>query len=88
MPHVQHGDTPEYAVEIIEAAKPIGPQLATAAGLLTMLLVAMSAIEAPMLSRNSHVDRAGELERPPARELGLLCSLGGKIVNWMAVEAS
>jgi hypothetical protein len=41
MPRLPRGDTPEYAVDVIEGARPIGSQLAAAAGLLTMLLVAM-----------------------------------------------
>ena len=88
MPRVRHRDTPEYAVEVIEGAKPVSSQLAAAAGLLTMLLVAMSAMEVPMARQDFPIHRMGEMESPPANEPGLLCSIGGKIVSWITVEAA
>ena len=88
MPRVRHRDTPEYAVDVIEGAKPISSQLAAAAGLLTMLLVAMSAIEAPVMRQDLAVNGTGAMESPFADEPGLLCSIGGKIVSWIAVEAA
>jgi hypothetical protein len=88
MPRVRHRDTPEYAVDVIEGAKPISSQLAAAAGLFTMLLVAISAIEAPVMRQDLAVNGTGAMESPFADEPGLLCSIGGKIVSWIAVEAA
>jgi hypothetical protein len=88
MPRVRHRDTPEYAVDVINGAKPIGRELTGAAGLLTLLLVAMSAMEAPFPRQDFHVDRTGEMESPSAHEPGLLCSIGGTILNGIAIQAS
>jgi hypothetical protein len=88
MPRIQHSDTPEFVVHAIEGAKPIGSQLAGAAGLLTILLVAMSAVKAPMPRQDVRTVEVVEKESSPAQETGLLCSIGGKIVSWIAVEAS
>ena len=88
MPRLRRRDTPEYAFDVIEGAKPIGSQLAAAAGLLTMLLVAMSAVDAPLPRQDFAIDATGEIERPHREEPGLLCSIGGKIVSWIAVEVS
>ncbi len=84
MPHLHRGDTPDYAVDVIAAARPIGPQLTAAAGLLTMLLVAMSAVEGPLPRPDYAVDGKSEVEHPLPDEPGLLCSIGGRIVNWAA----
>jgi hypothetical protein len=88
MPRVRHRDTPEYAADIIEGTKPISSQLAVAAGLLSMLLVAMSTMEAPLTRQDFPINGTGEMQASPADELGLLCSIGGKLVSWIAVEAS
>jgi hypothetical protein len=88
MRRVRHKDTPEYAVDIIDGARPIGSQLGVAAGLLTAVLIALSAMEAPMRRPDLQVARAGGMETPSPDEPGLLCSIGGKIVSWIAVEAS
>jgi hypothetical protein len=88
MPRIRHEDAPEYAVDVMDSAKPIGSQLAAAAGLFTMLLVAMSAVEAPMPRQPPYADATREMESPSAHEPGLLCSIGGKFRNWIAVEAS
>jgi hypothetical protein len=88
MPRVRHRDTPEYAIDIIEGAKPISSQFAAAAGLLTMLLVAMSAMECPLPRQDLAVDGTGKMGNLSADEPGLLCSIGGKIVSWLAVEAA
>jgi hypothetical protein len=88
MPRVRREDTPAYAVDARERAKPIGSQLAVAAGLLSVLLVAMTTVEAPLHRQGFAVDGRDEIERPPSDEPGLLCSVGGKIVSWIAVEAS
>jgi hypothetical protein len=88
MPRLRRRDTPEYAFDVIEGAKPIGSQLAAAAGLLTMLLVAMSAVDAPLPRQDFAIDATGEIEGPHREEPRPLCLIGGKIVSWIAVEAS
>jgi hypothetical protein len=88
MPRVRHGDTPEYAVDVIAGVKPIGSQLAVAAGLLAMVLVAMSTTEAPMQGQDLSGDAPAQAERLPTDTPGLLCSIRGKIVSWISVEAS
>jgi hypothetical protein len=88
MPRVRHGDTPEYAVDVIAGVKPIGSQLAVAAGLLAMVLVAMSTVEAPMQSQDLLGDALTQAQRLPTDTPGLLCSIRGKIVSWISVEAS
>ncbi len=88
MPRVRHRDTPEYAVDVIEGAKPIRSQLAAAAGLLTMLLFAMSAMEGPLTQQDFPVNGMSKMENAPTDEPGLLCSLGGKIVSWIAAETA
>ncbi|MPR05504.1 hypothetical protein [Microvirga tunisiensis] len=75
-------------MDVIEGAKPISSQLAAAAGLLTMLLVGMSAMEGPLTRQDLAVNGTGAMESPFADEPGLLCSIGGKIVNWIRVEAA
>jgi hypothetical protein len=86
MPRVRHKDTPEYAMDIIEGVKPISSQFAAAAGLLTMLLVAMSAMECPLPRQDLAVNGTGAMGGPFADEPGLLCSIGGKIMSWVSVE--
>jgi hypothetical protein len=75
-------------MDVIESAKPISSQFAAAAGLLTMLLVAMSAMEGSLTRQDLAVDGTGTMESPFADETGLLCSIGGKIVSWIAFEAA
>jgi hypothetical protein len=86
MPRVRHADTPDYAVDVIDDARPIGSQLAVAAALLTVLLVAMTSVEAPMARHDPYSDGQGKLERPspPA----LLCSYGGNLRDRIVVEGS
>jgi hypothetical protein len=88
MSRTRRGDSPEYAFDVIEAAQPIAPQLTAATGLFTMLLIAMSTIEAPLPRQDFAVDGTGETECSISDEPRLLCSIGGKIVSWVAVEAS
>jgi hypothetical protein len=75
-------------MDVIEGAKPISSQFAAAAGLLTMLLVAMSAMECPLTRQDLAVSGTGAMGSPFADEPGLLCSIGGKIVSWISVEAA
>jgi hypothetical protein len=75
-------------MNVIEGAKPISSQFAAAAGLLTMLLVAMSAMECPLTRQDLAVNGMGAMEPPVADEPGLLCSIGSKIVSWISVEAA
>jgi hypothetical protein len=83
MPRIQHRDGPEFVVYAIEGAKPTSSQLAGAAELLTILLVAMTAVRAPMPRQDVRIVEVVEKESSPALEAGLLCS----IVNWIAVDA-
>jgi hypothetical protein len=86
MPRVRHADTPDYAVDVIDDARPIGSQLAVAAALLTVLLVAMTSVEAPLARPDPYSDGQGQIERPspPA----LLCSYGGNLRDRIVVEGS
>ena len=88
MPHVRDRDTPEYAMDVIEGAKPISSQFAAAAGLLTMLLVAMSAMDCPLTRQDLTVNGPGTMGSLFANEPGLLCSIGGMIVSWISVETA
>ena len=88
MPRVRQSDTPEYAVDVIDGARPVGSQLAIAAGILTVLLVAMSLAEAPMLRQDIHINEAESTEAFPRTNRGFLCSIGGKVKDWVSVEAS
>jgi hypothetical protein len=86
MPRVRHADTPDYAVDVIDGARPIGSQLAVAGALLTVLLVAMTTVEAPMARHDPYNDGQGQIERPspPA----LLCSYSGNLRDRSVVEDS
>lgn len=75
-------------MDVIEGAKPISSQFAAAAGLLTMLLVAMSAMDCPITRQDPAVNETGAMGSPFADEPGLLCSIGGKIVSWISVETA
>lgn len=88
MPRIRDSDAPEYAMDVIESAKPISSQFAAAAGLLTMLLVAMSAMECPLTRQDLGVNGTSATGSPFADEPGLLCSIGDKIVSWISVEAA
>ncbi|WP_046869250.1 hypothetical protein [Microvirga massiliensis] len=88
MPRARRDDTPDYVIDVIDDAKPIGSQLAAAAGLLITVLIAMSAVEAPMQEQDLQVDGIGAIESPSADGPGLLCSIGGTIMSWIAVDAS
>jgi hypothetical protein len=48
----------------------------------------MSAMECPLTRQNLAVSGTGAMESPFADEPGLLCSIGGKIVSWISVEAA
>jgi hypothetical protein len=88
MPSSLHRDNPDYAVDVMDGAKPIGPQLVVASVLLTVLLAGMSAIDVPMQPRDLYVAGESETETPPAPEAGLLCSIGDKVKGWVTVTAS
>jgi hypothetical protein len=75
-------------MDVIESAKPISSQFAAAAGLLTMLLVAMSAMECPLTRQDLALNGMGATGSSFADEPGMLCSIGGKIVSWISVEAA
>ena len=86
MPRVHHADTPDYAVDVIDGTRPIGSQLAVAAALLSVLLVAMTSVDAPMARHDPYGDGRGQIERPspPA----LLCSYSGNLRDRIVVEDS
>jgi hypothetical protein len=88
MPRIRHLDRPDYAVDIVDGARPIRSQFAVAAGLFTVLLVAMSAIEPPMQPQHLYATEASGMERPPAQDSKLLCSIGDRIRGWIGVTAS
>ena len=88
MPRVRQSDTPEYAVDVIDGARPVGSQLAIAAGILTVLMSAMSLAEAPMLRQDFHVNEAERTGSLSKDEPGFLCSIGGKVKDWVSIEAS
>jgi hypothetical protein len=88
MPRLHRADTPEYAVNVIEGARPIGSQLAAAAGILTMLLVAMSAVEDPVHRQDLAINGTSKMENLSSHEPGLLCSVGGKVLSWIAIQTS
>jgi hypothetical protein len=88
MPSSLRRDNPDYAVDVMEGAKPIGPQLAVASVLLTVLLAGMSAMDAPMQPRDLYVAGESGTESRPAPEAGLLCSIGDKVKGWVAITAS
>jgi hypothetical protein len=48
----------------------------------------MSAMECPLTRQNLAVSGTGAMESPFADKPGLLCSIGGKIVSWISVEAA
>ena len=83
-----HRDNPDYAVDVLDGAKPIGPQLIAAFVLLTILLTGMSAIDVPMQPRDLYVAGESGTESLPAQEAGLLCSIGDKVRGWITVTAS
>ena len=60
MHRTKYKDNPAYADDIVSSAKPIGLQLVLGAGFLGALLIAMSAIEEPMLHRDSYISRPTE----------------------------
>ena len=88
MRRIRQSDTPEYAVDVIDGARPVGSQLAIAAGILTVLLSAMSLAEAPMLRQDLHINEAENTGSLAKDEPGFLCSIGGKVKDWVSVEAS
>jgi hypothetical protein len=64
MPRVRHVDTPDYAVDVIDGARPIGSQLAVAGALLSVLLVAMTSVEAPLAPHAPYSGGQAKIERP------------------------
>ncbi|KAB0264628.1 hypothetical protein [Microvirga brassicacearum] len=88
MPSSLHRDNPDYAVDVIDGAKPIGPQLVVASALLTVLLAGMSAMDIPMQPRDLYVAGESGTESLPAPEAGLLCSIGDKVRGWVTITIS
>ena len=88
MPSIRHRDNPDYVVDVMDGAKPIGRQLVVASVLLTVLLAGMSAKNVPMQPRVLYVADASEAESRPAQGAGLLCSIGDKVGGWITITAS
>lgn len=88
MPSSLHRDNPDYAVDVMDGAKPIGPQLVVASVLLTVLLAGMSAMDVPMQPRDLYVAGESRTESVSAPEAGLLCSIGDKVKDWITITAS
>jgi hypothetical protein len=88
MPSSLYRDNPDYAVDVLDDAKPIGPQLVVASVLLTVLLTGMSAMDVPIQPRDLYVAGEGRIESLPAHEAGLLCSIGDKVRGWITVTVS
>ncbi len=90
MPRTRHPDNPDYAVDVIDGAKPIGTQLSVTAGLFAVLLVAMSAVAAPIRPQD-RVPRDAEaigIEEPSTLGQGPWCVIGNKVKDWIAVAAA
>jgi hypothetical protein len=88
MPSSLHRDNPDYAVDVLDGAKPIGPQLVVASVLLTVLLTGMSAMDVPMQPRDLYVAGENVTGSVPAQEAGLLCSIGDKVKGWVTTMES
>ena len=88
MPSSLYRDNPGYAVDVMEGAKPIGPQLVAASVLLTVLLAGMSVMDVPMQPRDLYVAGESGTESLPAQEAGLLCSIGDKVKGWVTITES
>jgi hypothetical protein len=54
MHRAKYREIPAYADDIISSARPVKSQLVLGAGFLSVLLIAMSAVEAPMLHQSSY----------------------------------
>jgi hypothetical protein len=78
MHRTKYGDTPAYANEIISSARPVRLQLALGAGFLSALLLATSAIEAPMSRQDSYISQPTENGGTFQSISWLICMSGGK----------
>ena len=88
MPHIRHLDKPDYAIDVIDGAKPISSQFAVAAGLLTLLMAAMSAMDTPIQPQDLYATDVSEMEGPSAPALGPRCLIGEKVRDWIAITTS
>jgi hypothetical protein len=90
MPRIRHPDNPDYAVDLMDGAKPIGSQFAVAAGFLTVLLIAMSVMETPMQPQEPTGSKAEatEMGEPSVPGPGPLCLIGTKVRDWISVAVS
>lgn len=88
MPSSLHRDNPDCAADVMDGAKPIGPQLVVASVLLTVILTGMSAMDVPMQPRDFYVAGESGTEGLPAQDAGLLCSIGDKVKGWVTITAS
>ena len=80
MHHMKYRDTPAYADDIANSARPVGSQLVFAAGILSVILIAVSAFEASTLSQDPYLYVGRPTENGGAFEglSWLMCMSGEK----------
>ncbi|MPR05516.1 hypothetical protein [Microvirga tunisiensis] len=78
MHRAKYRDIPAYADDVISFAKPVRSQLVLGAGLLSMLMIAMSAVEAPMLHQGTYISQSSEDGGPAQGISWLMCMFGEK----------
>ena len=90
MPRTRHPDNPDYAVDVIDGAKPIGTQLSVATSLFAVLLIAMSTVAAPIQPQDPVAGDAQAIgmEEPSLSGPGPWCLFGNKVRGWIAVAAA
>ena len=89
MSRTRHPDNPDYAIDVIEGAKPISTQLSVATGLFAVLLIAMSAVATPMRPQDPV---AGDAQATGMEESssgqGRWCLSGNKLSDRITVGAA
>jgi hypothetical protein len=90
MSRTRHPDNPDYAIDVIEGAKPISTQLSVATGLFAVLLIAMSAVATPMRPQDPVAGdaQATGMEESSSSGQGPWCLSGNKVRDWIAVVAA
>jgi hypothetical protein len=90
MSRTRHPDNPDYAIDVIEGAKPISTQLSVATGLFAVLLIAMSAVATPMRPQDPIAGdtQATGMEESSSSGQGPWCLSANKVRDWIAVVAA
>lgn len=78
MHRAKYRETPAYADDIMSSARPVKSQLVLGAGFLSVLLIAMSAIEAPILRQDIYVGQPAEDGGAIQSISWLMCMFGEK----------